>query len=167
MNSKNLVYLKKYNHKVYLKKFKTNYIVTKKYLKWLKDKNITKFTKIKSNNNKKSIKRYIRDNSNNNSYFLKILVKNKVFFSHIGNLKITIEKEAASIALIIGERKFHNSGIGTNVIKEALKFLKKKKFLKSMLSLIKKILLVLKRFKKTILLRFLEKNLNILINNID
>lgn len=148
MNSKNLVYLKKYNHKVYLKKFKTNYIVTKKYLKWLKDKNITKFTKIKSNNNKKSIKRYIRDNSNNNSYFLKILVKNKVFFSHIGNLKITIEKEAASIALIIGERKFHNSGIGTNVIKEALKFLKKKKIFKVYAFINKKNIASVKAFQK-------------------
>ena len=130
MNSKNLAYSKKYNHIVYLKKFETNYIVTKKYLKWLRDKNIIRFTKIKSNNNKKSIKRYIRENNNNNSYFLKILVKNKIFFTHIGNLKMTLKKDSASIALIIGEKKFHNSGIGTLAIQEALKFLKKKNIFK-------------------------------------
>lgn len=148
MNSKNWAYSRKYNYTVCLKKFETNYIVTKKYLKWLKDKNITRFTKIKSNNNKRSIKRYIRENNNNNSYFLKILVKNNIFFSHIGNLKITLEKESASIALIIGERKFHNSGIGTLVIKEAIKFLKKKKIFKIYAFINKKNISSIKAFKK-------------------
>lgn len=148
MNLKNWVYSRKYNHTVCLKRFETNYIVTKKYLKWLKDKNITRFTKIKSNNNKKSIKRYIRENNTNNSYFLKILVKNNIFFSHIGNLKITLEKESASIALIIGERKFHNSGIGTLVIKEAIKFLKKKKIFKIYAFINKKNIGSIKAFKK-------------------
>lgn len=123
-------YLKKSKYKIFLKKFQTGYIISKKYQNWLKDEKITKYTKIKSSNNLNDIKKYIKDGNSNNSYLFKITVKRKKNLSHIGNIRFTIKKNSASMALIIGNKKFHNSGIGSQVIKKGIMFLRKKKIKK-------------------------------------
>ena len=121
--------LKKNKHKynVFFKKFDPSYNVSKKYIRWLNDKSVTKFTKIKATKKKIEIKKYIKKNDGINSFLFKITVKKKNYCLHVGNVRFYIKNNFATIALIIGEKKYHNYGIGTQVIAKGVQFLKKKK----------------------------------------
>ena len=56
------------------------------YLKWLKNKKVNKFITKSNFNNLKDLKKFIKENYlKKNSFFLKILNKQK---SHIGNIRI-------------------------------------------------------------------------------
>ena len=63
--------------------------ITKKYLKWLKDKDVTKYTTISSKLKKKEIKKYIKEHQNNK--FQKIY---RIFYlnKHVGNIRISFFK---------------------------------------------------------------------------
>jgi len=142
--------LKKNKHKynVFFKKFDPSYNVSKKYIRWLNDKSVTKFTKIKATKKKIDIKKYIKKNDGINSFLFKITVKKKNYCLHVGNVRFYIKNNFATIALIIGEKKYHNYGIGTQVIAKGVQFLKKKKIKEICAYINKKNPTSLKAFKK-------------------
>lgn len=110
-----------------LKKFYTSNI-TKKYMCWLKDREIIKFTKIDPKNKYNDIVQYVKRHQNNkNEKLLRIIFKKK----HIGNLRIHfINKIQATVAILIGEKNYHSKGIGSKSIKLAIKYIKKNKIKK-------------------------------------
>jgi len=115
-------------NKISLSKFLISDI-TENYLIWIRDKSLTKFTEIKNTKIENVIK-YVIDNNKKRS-LLKILF-NKI---HIGNLRIEkIRKGKATLGILIGNKKFHNKGIGTKVIKMAINLLKKDKNIKTIIA---------------------------------
>ena len=122
-------------NKIFLLKFKVSDI-TEAYISWLRDKSIIKFTKIK-NTKIEDIIQYVQENiCNNNVIFLKILFNNV----HIGNIRIQkIKKNRASIAILIGNKRFHNKGIGKIVIAKAIQIVKKDKKIKTLVAYIHKL----------------------------
>tara|TARA_B100000965_G_C19579432_1_gene752841 strand:+ start:82 stop:609 length:528 start_codon:yes stop_codon:yes gene_type:complete len=109
-----------------LKLLKIKYL-TKNYLNWLNDSEVTKHTDlIFQKHSFKSIKKYINNmNKDNNNFLYGIFYKN----SHIGNVKIgPILKvhKSAYISYLIGEKKLWNKGIGKIIIKLTKNICKKK-----------------------------------------
>ena len=129
-----------------LKKFNTSNI-TKKYISWLKDKEIIKFTKINPKSKYVDIVKYVkRHQHNKNEKLLRIIFKKK----HIGNLRIHfINQIQATIAILIGEKNYHSKGIGSKSIKLAIKYIKKNKKKKIYAYVHKKNLPSLRLFKKS------------------
>jgi len=109
--------------------------ITENYLSWIRDKSLTKFTEIKNTKIENVIK-YVIENNNKKKFLLKILF-NKI---HIGNLRIVkIGKSKATIGILIGNKKFHNQGIGTKVVKIAINLIKKDKNIKIIMAGINKL----------------------------
>ena len=129
-----------------LKKFNTSNI-TKKYMSWLKDKEIIKFTRINPKNKYIDIVKYVKRHQNNkNEKLLRIIFKKK----HIGNLRIHfINQIKATLAILIGEKNYHSKGIGTKSIKLAIKYIKKNKIKKIYAYVHKENLHSLRLFKKS------------------
>lgn len=109
---------------VVLKNFYTSNI-TKKYLKWLKDKDVTKHTTISSKLTNKEIKKYIKEHQNNKFQKLyRIFYLNK----HVGNIRTSfLNNTEITVGIIIGEKKVYNLGIGTQALKKLINLLKKEK----------------------------------------
>ena len=128
-----------------LKKFNTSNI-TKKYINWLKDKEIIKFTKINPQNKYIDVVKYVKKHQyNKKEKLLRIIFKKK----HIGNLRIHfINQIQATIAILIGEKKYHSKGIGSKSINVAIKYLKKNKIKKIYAYVHKDNLPSLRLFKK-------------------
>jgi RimJ/RimL family protein N-acetyltransferase len=128
-----------------LKKFNTSNI-TKKYLSWLKDEEIIKFTTINPKNKDIDILKYVKKHQHNkNEKLLRIIFKKK----HVGNLRIHfINKIQATIAILIGEKNYHSKGIGSKSIKLAIKLIKKKNIKKIYAYVNKKNLPSVRLFKK-------------------
>lgn len=108
---------------------------TKKYLAWLNDSDVTKFTNqifIKHSIN--SIKKYIQDNNKSKESFLYgIFIFDNKKKIHIGNIKISkidIYFKTAMISLLIGEKKFWGKNIGTKAVKLIIKLAIQKKLYK-------------------------------------
>ena len=100
--------------------------VSQKYIKWLKDSEVTKFTEIKNQNiSILSVKKFIKKILySNNNFLFRIIYKNQ----HVGNIKIgpvDTKKNIAPIGYIIGEKKHWNKGIATYAIKHATLHAKK------------------------------------------
>ena len=103
-----------------------NYVPTKKYLNWLKNPNIHKYTQIKKKQTFKKLKKYIEINKKDkNVDFFRICLKKKRFI-HIGNIRVSYKNDTASVALIIGEQKYWNLGLGTQSLELIKKHTKKK-----------------------------------------
>jgi len=122
--------------KILLIKFKITDI-TEDYISWIRSESITKFTKIKKNKIEDIIQYVLKNISDKNVFFLKILFNN----IHIGNVriqKIRNKKEEASVAIIIGNKRFHNKGIGSAVIAKVIKIMKKDKNIKTLSAYIHK-----------------------------
>ena len=121
-------------------------IITKKYLNWVNDKEIIKFTSLKKKISKKNLQDYVINCKNDeNTDLFKILYLG----THIGNLRITkLFKNNGTIGIIIGEKKYHNKGIGFKSIKKATEISKKKGFKNLFIFLNKKNLSSLKIFQK-------------------
>ena len=99
--------------------------ISQKYIRWLRDKELTKYTEINSPT-KNQIVEYVSLNINDkNVNFFKIILNKKI---HIGNLRIKhLKKRQATIALIMGDKRFKNKGLGNISLRLALNFLKKNK----------------------------------------
>jgi|MGYP001240745939 [ribosomal protein S5]-alanine N-acetyltransferase len=94
-----------------------------KYLKWVNDSSITKFTELKKKNiNKTDLKNYVLNKKNSKNEFLfGIFFKKK----YVGNIKIgPINKKnnSAPIGYLIGEKKYWNRGIASLSIHKIVKF---------------------------------------------
>ena len=109
--------------------------ISEKYISWLKDPSIVRFTRIKETKIEQIISYVIKNTKSKNVIFLKILL-NK---NHIGNVRLFTKKKTISIAIIIGEKKYHGIGIGTEVIKKLVKKIKKMKKMKKIESFINKL----------------------------
>ena len=123
--------------KIKLLKFKISDI-TEDYVSWIRNKSITKFTKIKKNKIEDIIQYVLKNISDNNVFFLKIVLNN----IHIGNVRIEKmrnKKAEASVAIIIGNKSLHNKGIGEVVIAKVIKIMQKDKNIKTLVAYINKI----------------------------
>jgi hypothetical protein len=119
-------------NKILLSKFKISDI-TEHYIGWLRDKLIIKFTKIR-NTRIEDVIQYVQKNISESSVILLKILYNNV---HIGNIRIKkIKKNKAIIGILIGNRRFHNKGIGKIVIAKAIKVIKKDKEIKTVLAYI-------------------------------
>jgi hypothetical protein len=122
--------------KILLLKFKITDI-TEDYVSWIRNKSITKFTKIKKNKIEDIIQYVLKNISDKNVLFLKVILNN----IHIGNVRIQKmrnKKGEASVAIIIGNKRFHNKGIGGAVIAKVIKIMKKDKNIKTLAAYIYK-----------------------------
>lgn len=129
--------------------------INQKYLKWVNDKHLIKFTSIKSNQKLEDLRKYVDANiKNHSSHLFKILYKN----IHVGNIRISkLIGNYATIGILIGEKKYSNKGIGTIAINKILNYAKRKKF--------KKIYIFLNK-KNRQSFRIFEKNKFLQIKNI-
>ncbi len=101
--------------------------ISKKYLLWLNDKEVTKHTDlIFEKHTYNSIKKYVSQMyKDKNNYLYGIFYQNK----HIGNMKvgpILKPHKTAYISYLIGDKNMWNKGIGTIIIKLIKKICKKK-----------------------------------------
>tara|TARA_B100000963_G_scaffold358210_1_gene382312 strand:- start:54947 stop:55483 length:537 start_codon:yes stop_codon:yes gene_type:complete len=100
-----------------IKQIKKNTEVTKNWVKWLNDKDVTKFSKnrFKKHTLKTQKKFLLSKLKLKNNLIFKIFIKKK----HIGIIeisKINNLKKFCYISYMIGEKKYWNKGIGTEAI---------------------------------------------------
>lgn len=131
MELKNNIFLNfKYNTKfILLKKF-TSKNITTKYLHWLNNKNLMRYSRQKYYmHNIKSVKKYMKEMQDN--LFLAIYIKKKINFIHVGNLSIYFNKKkrSASISILIGSTNYRNMGVGKIVWLKTINKLSKFEFL--------------------------------------
>lgn len=103
------------------KKF-TNKNITKKYLRWINNKELMKYSRQRHHtHNKSTVKRYIKSMSNN--WFLAVSIKKKNSFRHIGNISVNFDDKdmSASISILIGSVDFRNLGLGKVIWQEIMK----------------------------------------------
>lgn len=105
-----------------LKKIKNNK-VTKKWVKWLNDKEVTKYSKNRfMRHTVSSQENYLKKKLRSKNIFLfKILFNNL----HIGVIEIgkINGKRSCHISYMIGEKSYWNKGIGSKVIKNIKKII--------------------------------------------
>ncbi len=100
--------------------------ITKKYLSWLNDSELLKYSKHKNTyyTRNKAIKFYKKILKENNFFFsIKDKSKNKI----IGTMVVYNESIKANIGILIGDKNYHNKGCATIAIKLLYKKLKEKK----------------------------------------
>ena len=110
-----------YKNKVLRFKKFTNRNITKKYLKWINNKELMKHSRHRHHTHDKStVKKYIKLMSNN--WFLAVSIKKKSF-SHIGNISVYFDDKdmSASISILIGSVDFRNLGLGKVIFQEIIK----------------------------------------------
>ena len=110
--------------KIKIKKF-TLKDISKKYINWLRDKELTKYTEIK-NPKITEIYNYVKLNIKDQTVdFWKIIINEKI---HIGNIRIKyLSKKSATIGIIIGDKRYKNKGMGKLSLFKTIKILKRKK----------------------------------------
>lgn len=115
------------NKNLKLIKFKKTDI-SKKYLNWVNNKKLTKYTSIKKKYSLDDLRLYVKNCLKDKGiFFFKIIFNNK----HIGNLRVQkMFRNSCTIGILIGVNKIHNKGIGTYCINLAVNFIKKKKISK-------------------------------------
>ena len=110
------------NSDISLKKIKQKKLI-QKYLKWVNDKTITKFTELKKIKiSLKILQNYIIEKNNSKNEFLFGIFYKK---HYIGNIKIgpiNIKLNSAPIGYIIGDKLFWNRGVATIAIKKIVNF---------------------------------------------
>ena len=122
------------NIKIFLKEL-TLKDISNKYIDWLNDYDVTKYTaQVNIKNNKTTIKKYINEilNSKNN-YLYGIYIKEKSQINHIGNIKlgpIDYINKSSYISYFIGEKNYWGKNIATCAIKKIIKISKKMKLKK-------------------------------------
>ena len=138
----------KIESKNYILKKMTTDMVSKNYLKWFKDENIKKYID-NSPIDIKDLKSYVKNTINNpNIFFWAIFYKDK----HIGNIKIfeiDFKKKIGRLGILIGEKKFRNLGLGSEVIDAVKKFLIKKGILYLWLGVEKQNIAAINSYKKS------------------
>ena len=106
---------------VFKKFYKSN--ITKRYISWLNDPEIIKYTTIEKKTNLIQIKKYI-DNCNKD----KKIQLYRIFYKkiHVGNIRSQLlNKSTSTIGIIIGYKKFQGRGIGTKALKKIINNLRK------------------------------------------
>tara|TARA_B100001939_G_C16841128_1_gene573150 strand:+ start:147 stop:665 length:519 start_codon:yes stop_codon:yes gene_type:complete len=108
-----------------LKRF-TKKDITKKYLSFLNDKNLLKYSDQRHiNHNYKTSIKYLNSFKKSQNLFLKIILNN----NFIGTCTIYIDKhnQNANIGFLIGNQNIHNKGFASIILKYLIKYLFQKK----------------------------------------
>jgi len=102
--------------KIFLKKI-NNYHCNKKYLSWLKDKNINQYLETRwTTYNIKSLKKFVNSCNSSESIILFGIFNDK---EHIGNIKIEINRNHSFCYLgyFIGEKSYHGKKLASEAIR--------------------------------------------------
>ena len=108
------------NRSIGLKNFNLSNI-TQKYISWLNDKSLLKYSRHKNKNfnYKKAIDYYYYQKKKKN-LFLSIFLKK--YKKNIGTLTLVYKKnKICNIGILIGDKKYHNKGLASNIINLLLK----------------------------------------------
>ena len=105
--------------------------VNKRYLKWMNDPEVLKFTEQRFKKHSLSdIRKFVREKNNSKTeYLFGIFIGQKSFLIHVGNIKLgPIDKihKSAELSYIIGDKNFWRKGIGTRAVNLLVKIAKKK-----------------------------------------
>ena len=118
--------------RIILKPFNST-IPSQKYLRWLRDAEISRYIIKSKYNSIDEIKKFLISMNSYNNYFFKIvIIKNS---EHVGNLRIgpiNFKNLSSKFGIMIGNRNYHGIGIGKEVTKLAEKFIFKFLNLKKM-----------------------------------
>lgn len=114
--------------KIYLKSKRlilvpfNSYEPSKQYLKWLKDKEITKYIVKSSKNRKEDVVEFLKEMDTSRNFFFKIEYKN----NYIGNLRIgplDYKKLSSKYGIMIGNKIYHGLGLAQEATKLAENFI--------------------------------------------
>ena len=117
--------------KVILRKLNLKKDISKKYLNWMNDLKVHKYTEQKyTKHSLINIKKFVMEkNKSKNKFLYRIILKKKKLRIHIGNIKlgpINFIHKTGEISYFIGETEFWGKGYGTLAIKEIVRIAKKK-----------------------------------------
>ena len=133
----------KENH-IFLKELRVRDVSTK-YVNWLNDHQIVKFTQQNGKiANYKKVVKYVKEKKKSKyEFFYGIFIKQKKIGSskfniiHVGNIKIgpiNFFHKHAAISYLIGEMNYWKKGIASIAIKKVVRIAKRRFFLKKILS---------------------------------
>ncbi len=109
--------------RIILKPF-NSIIPSQKYLRWLRDEEISRYIIKSKYNSIDEIKKFLISMNSYNNYFFKIvIIKNS---EHVGNLRIgpiNFKNLSSKFGIMIGNRNYHGIGIGKEATKLAEKFI--------------------------------------------
>ncbi len=116
---------------IILKKLNIKKDITEKYLKWMNDKIVHKYTEQKySKHTLSSIRNFVKKKNKSKTEFLYgIFLKKKNISFHIGNIKlgpINFIHRSAEISYFIGEKHLWGKGFTTLAISKIISIAKKK-----------------------------------------
>ncbi len=115
------------NKTLVIKPFRKEYI-TDKYVNWLNDKEVTKYSEQRHHQHtiESCIEFLDYNNKKNNVFYAIFLKKNKL--EHIGNILAYIDfnNSSANLTILIGEKKYWGLGYGLEAWMLMLKYLLKK-----------------------------------------
>ena len=119
------------NKKIKLRKLNLTKDISEKYLAWMNDFEIHKYTEQKYiKHSKTRIRKFVKKkNKSNNEFLYGIFLKKNNLNIHIGNIKlgpINFTHKIGEISYFIGERELWGKGFTTLAIKEIIKIAKKK-----------------------------------------
>tara|TARA_Y100000816_G_C26065996_1_gene560244 strand:- start:420 stop:941 length:522 start_codon:yes stop_codon:yes gene_type:complete len=119
------------NKKVILKKLNYKKDISKKYLIWMNDIEVQKFTEQKIiKHSLSNIRKFVREKNNSKNEFLYgIFLKKNKSKVHIGNIKlgpINFNHKNAEISYFLGEKELWGQGYITTAIKKIIIIAKKK-----------------------------------------
>ena len=116
--------------KITLRKLNPNKDISKKYLKWMRDLEVQKYSEQKNiKHSLSSIRKYVKQkNKSKNDFFYGIFAKINNLNIHIGNIllgRIHFIHKTGEIGYLIGEKEIWGKGYATLAVKEIIKIAKK------------------------------------------
>ena len=117
--------------KITLRKLNLSKDISNKYLNWMNDSEVHKYTEQKyTKHSLINLRKFVKEkNESNNELLYGIFLKKNNFKMHIGNIKlgpINFIHETGEISYFLGEKKLWGKGYTTLAIKEIIKIAKKK-----------------------------------------
>ena len=116
--------------KITLRKLNLTKDISKKYLTWMNDLEVHKYTEQKYiKHSKTKIRKFVKEkNKSKNEFLYGIFLKRNNLYTHIGNIKlgpVNFNHKFSNISYFIGEREMWGKGYTTLAIKEIIKIAKK------------------------------------------
>ena len=117
--------------KIKLRKLNLTKDISNKYLKWMNDLEVHKYTEQKyTKHSLINIRKFVKEkNKSKNEFLYGIFLKRNNLYIHIGNMKlgpINFIHKTGEISYFIGEKELWGKGYTTLAIKEIIKIAKKK-----------------------------------------
>lgn len=117
--------------KIKLRKLNLTKDISNKYLKWMNDLEVHKYTEQRyTKHSLINIRKFVKEkNKSKNEFLYGIFLKRNNLNTHIGNIKlgpINFKHKTGEISYFIGEKKLWGKGYTTSAIKEIINIAKKK-----------------------------------------